>query len=576
MKVWDAHTGKEVRTLQGHTKQVRSVAFSPDGAHLASGSDDNTVKVWKLGTGQEPRTLKGHTKWVTSVAFSPDGARLASGSSDRTVRLWDARTGQELRTLRGHTTQVLSVAFSPDGARLASGSGDNTVKIWDVGTGRELRALKGHTNYGVYSVAFSTDGARLVSGGGDKTVKIWDARTGQELRTLKGYGSVVGSVAFSPNGALLATGCWNRTAVRIWDGRAGQELRTLKGHTKQVWSVAFSADGARLASGSGDQTVKLWDARTGLELRTLAGHNSSVTSVAFSPDGQRLVSRDNNGETIVWDVNSGQILKEPAPKVLFSASPRSPDGRLFAWIDRETVRLIGPPDTEELLIRRARTQLDADWHRREAARWEKEKEWLTAVFHLENALRAKPDDGDITSRLTAALTQAAKAQPNLGTTWRRLALARLHGGQDVSYRKTCQQMQERFAEPGDDNKATVSLLQWQHTIRAAVLQPKVLTNPEQWLARLPKEDRLLRGAILCRAGKHADAVAELADVREPVGLLFRALAEHGRGDKAACRTALAAAKKLIPPDKIDLIEQTPLPWLELVEMRALLKELEGL
>jgi hypothetical protein len=77
-------------------------------------------------------------------------------------------------------------------------------------------------------------------------------------------------------------------------------------------------------------------------------------------------------------------------------------------------------------------------------------------------------------------------------------------------------------------------------------------------ARIIRQD--LRGAILCRAGKHADAVAELADVRDPVGLLFRALAEHGRGNKAACRTALAAAKKLIPPDKIDLIEQTPLPW----------------
>jgi hypothetical protein len=118
------------------------------------------------------------------------------------------------------------------------------------------------------------------------------------------------------------------------------------------------------------------------------------------------------------------------------------------------------------------------------------------------------------------------------------------------------------------------LFDWQQTIRAAVLQPKTLTDPEQWLVRLPKEERLLRGAILCRAGKHADAVAELGDVRDPVGLLFRALAEHGRGNKAACRTALAAAKKLIPPDKIDLIEQTPLPWLELVECRVLVKEVE--
>ena len=117
---------------------------------------------------------------------------------------------------------------------------------------------------------------------------------------------------------------------------------------------------------------------------------------------------------------------------------------------------------------------------------------------------------------------------------------------------------------------------WQQTIRASVLQPAMLRDPQTWLARLPKDDKLLRGAILCRSGKHAGAVAELADVRDSVGLLFRALAEHGRRNKNAARAALAKAKKLIPPDKIDLTEQTPLPWLELVETRVLVKELETL
>jgi hypothetical protein len=120
------------------------------------------------------------------------------------------------------------------------------------------------------------------------------------------------------------------------------------------------------------------------------------------------------------------------------------------------------------------------------------------------------------------------------------------------------------------------LFQWQQTIRAAVLQPGVLKNPETWLARPPKDDKLLRGAILCRAGKHAEAIAELSDVRERVGLLFRALAEHGRGNQEAARAALAEARKRMPPDPIDLIEQSPLPWLEMVETRVLVKELETL
>jgi hypothetical protein len=224
-----------------------------------------------------------------------------------------------------------------------------------------------------------------------------------------------------------------------------------------------------------------------------------------------------------------------------------------------------------------------------------------AAFHLEHVLRAvEPGYYHLARRLTTAFTQAVQEHPNHAATWHRLALSHLDWGQLFAYHRTCAQMQQRFAVPGEARQAALmlagppgfgmaanrlamhepafgcGLFEWQQTIRASVLQPKVLTNPEQRLARLPKEEKLLRGAILCRAGKHADALAELAEARDPVGLLFRALAEHGRGNKAACLAALAAAKKLIPPDKIDLIEQTPLPWLELVETRVLLKELEGL
>jgi WD40 repeat protein/serine/threonine protein kinase len=646
VKVWDTLTGQLLRTLEGHSKMVSSVAFSTDGVRMASASYDNMVKVWDTRTGDLLRTIKGRGQQMLGVAFSPDGTRLASGSP--TLTLWDPRTGQELLTLKGHTGSVLSVAFSPDGTRLASGSSQGgrfqqagEVKLWDARTGKELRTLKGHT-YQVTSVAFSPDGTRLASCG-SATVKVWDARTGQELQTIKARG--VNSVAFSPDGARLACGSFDQT-VKVWNARPDQERYALKGHTEQVSSVAFSPDGARLLSGSYDKTVKVWDTHTGKELLTLKRHSFPVTCVAFSPDGarlasssedhtvkvwdagtgkelhtlkafgvssvafsadgQRVVSRHFSGEVIVWDVTNGQRTKEPVPELLAPASARSRDGRLFAWIDRETIRLIGPPDTEELLIRRARTQLDADWHRGEASRWEKESEWLVATFHLEHALRAKPDDANLALRLRYALTRALGADlptaPS-AVTWRRLALvqlaaAQLNIGQIDSYRQTCQQMQERFAVPGEARQAAFmlggspgfgkaanrlaihepafgcGLFEWQQTIRAAVLQPKVLTNPEQWLARLPNEEKLLRGAILCRAGKHAGAVAELADVRDPVGLLFRALAEHGRGDKEACRTALAAAKKLIPPDKIDLIEQTPLPWLELVECRVLVKEVE--
>ncbi|NQE35256.1 serine/threonine-protein kinase [Microcoleus asticus] len=287
----------KVKNFAQHSDAVGSVAFSPDGLMLASGSKDKTIQIWDLATGKSIRTFPGDSSTIWSVAFDSKGTKLATGTGFWRVMLWDLKTGQVIRSL-DHTASVWSVALSPDGQLVASGSGDTTTKISDAATGNVIQNLPDHTDF-VYSVAFTPDGKSLVSASKDKKITIVDVATGALLKTIEGHGEPVRSIAVSPDGKTIVSGSYDET-IKIWNIETGDLIRSINGHSDDIVSVAISPDGKFIASGSKDKTIKIWDFATGELLNTLTGHSDEVYVVAFSPDGKTLASGSKDHTIKLW------------------------------------------------------------------------------------------------------------------------------------------------------------------------------------------------------------------------------------------------------------------------------------
>ncbi len=305
-------TSQPVGTLLSicnHYRLVLTLAWSPDGTYIVSGTTNNALHIWNATTGCHMFTYRDPFKtyaWTSSLAWSPDGEYIACGNDDRTVRVWQVEkdvsvTMKQKFTYRGHANWVNAVAWAPDGRRIASGSDDKTVQVWQMGstaTVAEIETYRGHSLW-VVTLAWSPDGTYIASGGNDATIHIWDVGRKETALIYRDHPFVVNALAWSPDGTRIASCSWDNI-IRVWDVVTGNTLFTYHGHSNWVNTVAWSPDGTRIASGGRDKTVQVWDAVTGCLKFTYREHFGCVCAVAWSPDGTHLASAGNDGTVQVW------------------------------------------------------------------------------------------------------------------------------------------------------------------------------------------------------------------------------------------------------------------------------------
>ena len=398
IRLLDSETGERLgNPFKGHEDNVNTIAFSPRGEFILSGSDDKTLILWDITT-QKPvgEPMKGHEGSVNSCDFSHDGKLVVSCSADKIIIVWSTKTLKEVRrSIEVHSDSINTVAFSPDAKEIVSGSSDSSLILWNTETLKPIgRPMVGHTN-AVTCVDFSKDG-RLISGSFDNTLRCWNPKNQSPLgNPLTGHTHWVDSVRFTPSGAHIISGSCD-TTIRVWEvnhilGRGlhtdnkdsgftvalcpktnrmfsgsvdgtlvawciAQQVRiekTLPGHTGAITAISISPDGSQIASGSADKTIRIWDAQRLTPIGSeLIGHDSSVTCIAYSPDASQIVSGSHDKTLRLWDTKTRIPLGLPITghcgainAVAFSPNHKwiasgSDDKTIIIWERNTTPRMI--------------------------------------------------------------------------------------------------------------------------------------------------------------------------------------------------------------------------------------------
>jgi WD40 repeat protein len=373
--VLDLVSGKIILKLEGHTRNILSVQFSPNGEYAATASADDTVKIWEITSGKNIQQLVGHTFGVHTIKFSPDGKQIITASYDRSIRIWETSTGKltwnrasyseckavqfspsgKLISVVTSTNSILfynadngklinemnfghklnfqnnainSVKFSPDGKSIVMASNNDTVSVWDVYSGKLLQNLIGHSSY-VKSAQFSPDGRSIITASGDNTAKVWDLEKGEMIVNLSQHRSNVNFAEFSPDGRSVLTVSDDAT-LKIWDAASGELMHNLMGYAESIIDTKISHDSKRIINASWEDDVKIWDAATGRTIQNLIGHSDYVKSVEFSSNGQYVITVSGDRTAKVWNSKSGELIWDLYDSTNYVRLAKfSPDGKSF-------------------------------------------------------------------------------------------------------------------------------------------------------------------------------------------------------------------------------------------------------
>ena len=297
-----------------HSTWVGSVAWSPDGRHIASGGGDGTVHIWDSRNGQHLLTYRGHIgafhglfSHIYTVRWSPNGQCIASGGRSTTVQVWKTATGERILSFMyglpkpfPSTADIFAIAWAHDGRFIASANLaflKHEVQIWNATTGDKVLTYKGQSNSSSV-VAWSLDDTRLASGDGND-IHIWNAAAGKTLLTYKGHNKQISDILWLPDTHSIASASYD-TTVQVWNSETGAIITTYRGHTDDVQELALSPDGTHIASASYDKTVRIWNVQTSEHIFTYHGHTDRVSTVSWSPDGTRIASAGYDGTVHIW------------------------------------------------------------------------------------------------------------------------------------------------------------------------------------------------------------------------------------------------------------------------------------